>query len=96
MNSVIDTQFVDLVRGEGVVLLREVDRSEVPEAADNTDNFFRSRIDVLWKGDSFLSSYIPPIVDEITYLRAIHTVYGEQVQVSLELGVQQLCETDIS
>ena len=87
MNSVVDTQFIDLERGEGVVLLRDVDRSDVPDAADGTANFFRSRIDVLWKGDSFLTSFLPPLVDEETYLRAIPPAYNEQVQVRQISGI---------
>ena len=87
MNSVVDAQFIDMERGEGVVLLRDVDRSDVPEAAGTTANFFRSRIDVLWKGDTFVSSFLPPIVDEAAYLRSIPLGYNEQAQVRQISGI---------
>ena len=49
INSIIDIMFVDFRRGEGLVLISEIDKSDPTWDAGST---MRTRLDFIWKGDA--------------------------------------------
>lgn len=77
MNSIVDAQYIDLERGEGILVLREVENR--PLGLAPTDNFFRSRLDALWRGDTYHPTR-QPLIGEGGLIAAINAPEEDRIE----------------